>query len=236
MTVDNAANVIKRKNKVPQIRPPAISLNTFGSVINTSPGPSPGLIPNAKHAGKIISPAIIATDVSKSVTLIASPVSALSFPIQLPNIANAPIPILNVKNDCPIAANTVVPIPASLILDKSGFRQNSNPSIAFGNVNALTTSTSIMKNKLTIIAFVIFSTPFSKPREQTASPSNEIMIIQKIISFRFDVSVPKILVIFSESAPTNSPFNIWKKYASIHPPTVVQNIMRRKFPAIAKYL
>ena len=81
MTVDNAANVIKRKNKVPQIRPPAISLNTFGSVINTSPGPSPGLIPNAKHAGKIISPAIIATDVSKSVTLIASPVSALSFPI-----------------------------------------------------------------------------------------------------------------------------------------------------------
>lgn len=39
MIVENAANDMNRKNRAPQILPPAISRNTFGSVTNTSPGP-----------------------------------------------------------------------------------------------------------------------------------------------------------------------------------------------------
>ena len=45
MIVENAANVINRKNSAPQKRPPGIWINTFGSVINISSGPAPGLIP-----------------------------------------------------------------------------------------------------------------------------------------------------------------------------------------------
>jgi len=45
MIVENAANVINKKKKVPQILPPGIWINTFGSVINISSGPAPGLIP-----------------------------------------------------------------------------------------------------------------------------------------------------------------------------------------------
>ena len=75
MIVDNAAKLINKKNIAPQTLLPGISLNTFGSVINTKFGPLPGFTPNAKHAGKITSPAINATNVSRIATLIASPVS-----------------------------------------------------------------------------------------------------------------------------------------------------------------
>ena len=68
MIVDNAAKLINKKNIAPQTLLPGISLNTFGSVINTKFGPLPGFTPNAKHAGKITSPAINATNVSRIAT------------------------------------------------------------------------------------------------------------------------------------------------------------------------
>ena len=73
--VDNAAKLMNRKNIAPQILLPGISLNTFGSVMNTRFGPLPGFTPNAKQAGKITNPAINATNVSRMATLIASPVN-----------------------------------------------------------------------------------------------------------------------------------------------------------------
>ena len=76
MIVDAAAKNIHRKNNVPQILPPLIALKIFGSVIKIRLGPCPGFTPNAKHAGKMIIPAISATQVSRIVTQIASPVSA----------------------------------------------------------------------------------------------------------------------------------------------------------------
>lgn len=75
MIVERAAKLINRKKKDPHMRLPGISLNTFGSVINTRFGPLSGLTPKAEQAGKIIRPAISATIVSKTATLIASPVS-----------------------------------------------------------------------------------------------------------------------------------------------------------------
>ena len=39
ITVEKLANVINRKNREPQILPPAIFTNTFGSVTNISFGP-----------------------------------------------------------------------------------------------------------------------------------------------------------------------------------------------------
>ena len=45
MIVDNAANDIKIKKQVPQILPPAMLLNTFGSVINSRDGPASGCTP-----------------------------------------------------------------------------------------------------------------------------------------------------------------------------------------------
>ena len=73
ITVENAANDINKKKKLPQIRPPAMEINTFGSVIKIRLGPLSGFTPKAKHAGKMISPAVIATKVSKTATLTASP-------------------------------------------------------------------------------------------------------------------------------------------------------------------
>ena len=55
--------------------------NTEGSVTNTSPGPAPGSTPNAKHAGKMTRPAMMATSVSSPAMLSASPVSRRSLPM-----------------------------------------------------------------------------------------------------------------------------------------------------------
>ena len=71
--VDSAAQNKNRKNKDPQIRPPVICVKIFGSVINTSPGPASGSTPNAKQEGITISPAISATQVSRSTMLTDSP-------------------------------------------------------------------------------------------------------------------------------------------------------------------
>ena len=45
VTVDAAAKVIKTKNSVPQKRPPAMWLNTFGSVMKIRLGPCPASMP-----------------------------------------------------------------------------------------------------------------------------------------------------------------------------------------------
>ena len=71
--VDSAAQNKNRKNKEPQIRPPAICVKMFGSVMNTSPGPASGSTPKAKQEGITISPAISATQVSRSTMLRDSP-------------------------------------------------------------------------------------------------------------------------------------------------------------------
>ena len=64
-----------------QILPALIALKMFGSVIKIRLGPLSGWTLNAKQAGKIINPAINATNVSRTVTQTASPVRVLSFPI-----------------------------------------------------------------------------------------------------------------------------------------------------------
>ena len=66
----SAANNTNKKNNVPMTPPKRILSNTFGSVINISPGPAPkaALSPpeNANTAGMIIRPARKATKVSKN--------------------------------------------------------------------------------------------------------------------------------------------------------------------------
>ena len=76
MTVESAANAINRKNSAPHSCPKNIWLKIFGSVTKMSFGPCDGSTPKAKHAGKIMKPAIIATSVSSPNTCSASPVSA----------------------------------------------------------------------------------------------------------------------------------------------------------------
>ena len=78
MMVDRAAKLINTKNRVPQRRPPAIWLKIFGRVTKTSPGPSPGSTPKAKQAGKITSPAISATTVSRMQMFTDSPINVRS--------------------------------------------------------------------------------------------------------------------------------------------------------------
>ena len=78
ITVDNAAKLINKKNKVPHNLPLGIELNMFGSVTNINPGPAPGFIPYAKHAGKIIKPAVKATKVSSPVIIKLSPINERS--------------------------------------------------------------------------------------------------------------------------------------------------------------
>ena len=80
-TVESAAQDMNAKKRPPIIRPPAMLLNIFGSVTNTSPGPDVGSTPNVKHAGKIIIPDTIAIKVSSAVTLTDSPRRVLSLPI-----------------------------------------------------------------------------------------------------------------------------------------------------------
>ena len=95
--VESAAKDINRKNKLPQILPPAIFANTVGRVTKIKLGPESGVIPYVKQAGKIISPEETATNVSRQAIFTLSPKSERFLSIKLPNIAIAPIPKLSVK-------------------------------------------------------------------------------------------------------------------------------------------
>ena len=78
-----AANNTNRKNKIPTTVPNPIFANTFGIVMNISAGPAcsvSGSPPeNAKTAGIIISPAIIAIAVSNTSTFLVESSMELSF-------------------------------------------------------------------------------------------------------------------------------------------------------------
>ena len=78
ITVEKLANVMNRKNSVPHILPPAIWINTCGSVMKMSAGPAVVSTPYEKHAGKMIRPETIATNVSSTQIRIASPPSVNS--------------------------------------------------------------------------------------------------------------------------------------------------------------
>ena len=73
MTVVKLAKVMNRKNSAPHSRPPAIPANTLGSVMKIRLGPLSGLTPNVKQAGKMISPALMATKVSSTQMRALSP-------------------------------------------------------------------------------------------------------------------------------------------------------------------
>ena len=80
-TVENAAKVIKIKNKLPHSLPIGIWLKIFGRVIKIRLGPDVGLTPKVKYAGKMIRPDTIATNVSRIAIFADSPSNDLSFPI-----------------------------------------------------------------------------------------------------------------------------------------------------------
>ena len=80
-TVENAANAMNTKNRLPHRRPPAMWLKMLGRVTKMRFGPLSGDTSNAKHAGKMIRPAVNATKVSSTATLTASPMSARPLPI-----------------------------------------------------------------------------------------------------------------------------------------------------------
>ena len=80
-TVEKAANAMNTKNRLPHRRPSAMWLKIFGSVTKIRFGPLSGATPKAKHAGKIIRPAVNATNVSRIATLTASPSNARPLPI-----------------------------------------------------------------------------------------------------------------------------------------------------------
>ena len=77
MIVDADAKNMQRKKIAPQSLPPAIELKIFGRVMKIRFGPLSGFTPNAKLAGKMISPDIRATHVSSTVIATASPASLL---------------------------------------------------------------------------------------------------------------------------------------------------------------
>ena len=73
MMVDSAAKNRNRKKKLPKIRPPFIEVKMCGSVIKISFGPLSGCTLSENHAGKMMRPAVIATNVSSAAMLTASP-------------------------------------------------------------------------------------------------------------------------------------------------------------------
>ena len=80
ITVLSAAKLMKRKKSVHHSCPRGICSKTLGSVMNTRPGPLPGSTPKAKHAGKMMRPAMRATRVSTPAMRTLSPGSERSLP------------------------------------------------------------------------------------------------------------------------------------------------------------
>ena len=79
--VENAAKNINKKNRLPQSLPSGIWLKIFGRVIKIRLGPEVWSTWNVKHAGKMISPEVIATNVSRMAIFTDSPSRERSFPI-----------------------------------------------------------------------------------------------------------------------------------------------------------
>ena len=66
VTVEKLAKVMKTKKRAPQNWPHGILTKIFGSVAKMRDGPASASTPNAKHAGKMIMPAMMATNVSSA--------------------------------------------------------------------------------------------------------------------------------------------------------------------------
>ena len=58
----------RKKNKVPQTKPPGIWGKIVGRATKINPGPASGSPPIAKTVAKIATPAIIAINVSRTIT------------------------------------------------------------------------------------------------------------------------------------------------------------------------
>ena len=158
--VESAAKVMNRKKNPPHSLPRAIFENTLGMVIKRRLGPELTSIPYEKHAGKIIRPAITATNVSSNDTFTASPNSLLSLLIYEPNTAIEPIPMLKVKNDWLSALMITDANPVSLILSVSGIRKNSSPSMPPFKVKDFIANTTRLIRSTAIMYLVTVSSPF----------------------------------------------------------------------------
>ena len=122
MTVEKLAKHMNRKNSVPQMRPPAMFTKMLGRVTKMSPGPAPVSTPKEKQAGKMMMPAMIATNVSSRVMRTASPGREFSFVMYEPKISMEPMPRDRVKNAWFMAAVATLPRPISEALSILGSR------------------------------------------------------------------------------------------------------------------
>ena len=73
--VEIAAKVRNRKNRLPHSLPSGMWLKIFGSVMKIRLGPEVWSTLYVKHAGNIMRPDVIATNVSRITTLVDSPSS-----------------------------------------------------------------------------------------------------------------------------------------------------------------
>ena len=74
-TVESAANDMNRKNRLPHSLPIDMFAKIFGSVMKIRLGPEVWSTLYVKHAGNIMRPDVIATNVSRITTLVDSPSS-----------------------------------------------------------------------------------------------------------------------------------------------------------------
>ena len=93
--------------------------------------------------------------------------------------------------------------------------------MAPGRVQLFIQRTTMIVRRQTIMTFVIRSTPFCSPMQQVPKPNAVTITIQKVISPGLESMVLNTLPTASVSMPEKVPVAILKKYASIHPPTVV---------------
>ena len=115
----NVAKKNKTKNIMKKNCPNGIFANTAGSTINSSPGPSVGLTPNAKIAGKIANPASTVIKTVKLTIDVADFAKCSSFFKYELYVTITEAPTVSEKKDCPIAYKTV----SAVSFEKSGFKR-----------------------------------------------------------------------------------------------------------------
>lgn len=159
----NVAKNSKIKNKAKKNDPNGISPNAAGKTINNNPGPSVGSNPNAKTTGKIAKPAKKEVKIFNPTTDPADDVKLTSrFKYEL-YVTIHENPTESEKNDCPKAKRTDSPV----MLEKSGAKKKTTPSMAPSNVNARTTNTMKKINNKGIIILFARSIPFATPSAMT---------------------------------------------------------------------
>ena len=159
-----AAMNTRKYSRNPKIGPTdPISLNTFCSVMNRSPGPPDGSMSNAKQAGITAIPAIRATIVSAIGTMIAFFTRLSFFERYDPYVMMAAIPSDNEKNIWPpaVPSTPIQPVPwnASML----GLNMNSRPPKAPSHVRTLMITITSITNSAGIATVVNFSIPPATP-------------------------------------------------------------------------